>query len=309
MKTDLSIKKRRPFAAMLPAMILLLMLCAVSASAAQAQGKAKVVIPSIVLPATPVMEKVESGNDASTLTIYTEFEPQGWSFHRLYLDTDNNPATGFSVDTIQNGAEFLVEGQFIYRYTGTGRNWSWQGLGTVTFELGTRSARWRIDRSTFGESASPNVTGFRIHLQTAAGAGADSGLYLHHYPWQTSPTAQQLGIPAYIWHGDTAIWQRLLASDPLTLDVLVFGIVDGTVAVIPQLAGYVNTARQQGRRVLGYVYTGRGQRSLTEVLGDIDRYYKLYRLNGIFVDEGDHTCDHVQYYTAIRTHVDRKSVV
>ncbi|MES2669501.1 MAG: spherulation-specific family 4 protein [Pseudomonadota bacterium] len=305
MKTDSSIEKRRPFAAMLAAMILLSVLCAVSASAAQAQGKAKVVVPSIVLPATPVMEMVESGNDASTLTIYAEFEPQGWSFHRVYLDTDNNPATGFSVDTIQNGAEFLVEGQFIYRYTGTGRNWSWQGLGTVPFELGARSARWRIARSTIGESASPNVTGFRIHLQTAAGAGADSGLYLHHYPWQTSPTAQQLGIPAYIWYGDTATWQRLLASDPLTLDLVVFVGPDngpGTVA-IPQLAGHINTARRQGRRALGYVDTNYGQRSLTDVFNDIDRYYAWYRVNGIFIDQADPTCNRVAYYTAIRNRV------
>ncbi len=114
--------------------------------------------------------------------VRAEFEPKDWFFHRAFLDTDNNPATGFSVGTIQNGAEFLVEGAFLYRYTGTGRNWSWQQLATVPFELSARSVRWQIDRAMIGESASPNVTGFRVHLQTNAVAEAHSGLYLHHYP-------------------------------------------------------------------------------------------------------------------------------
>ena len=286
------------------AAFMLLIAFAFSANAANAQRKANGSLPTSGLPATPVMEKVESSNDSSTLTVYTEFEPKDWYFHRVFLDTDNNPATGFSVGTIQNGAEFLVEGAFLYRYTGTGRNWSWQPLASVPFELGARSVRWRIDRATIGESASPNVTALRVHLQTFAGAEAQSGLYLHHYPVQTSPTAQQLGIPAYIWFGDAAIWQRLLASDPLTLDLLIFGVANGpSTSPIPQLVGHLSTARQQGRRVLGYVYTKMGQRSLAEVLDDIDRYYDWYPVNGIFVDEGDYSCDHVGYYSAIRAHV------
>ncbi len=299
MRTHTPSKQQRFLAA-----LLLSIGFALSANAAQAQRKANVVLPSRSLPATPVMEKIESSDNASTLTIRAEFEPRDWFFHRVFLDTDNNPATGFSVGTIQNGAEFLVEGAFLYRYTGTGRNWSWQQLATVPFELGARSVRWQIDRATIGESASPNITGFRVQLQTNTVAEAHSGLYMHHYPSQISPTAQQLGIPAYIWHGDTAIWQRLLASDPLTLDLLIVGVANGPgAAPIPELVGYIDTARQQGRRVLGYVYTQRGLRSLTEVLGDIDRYYAGYRVNGIFVDEGDYSCDHVEYYSAIRNHV------
>ena len=134
MRTNKPSKTPRLLAAFLP-----LIAFAFSANAAHAQRKTNVVRPSSRLPATPVMEKVESSNDASTLTVYTEFEPRDWYFHRVFLDTDNNPATGFSVGTIQNGAEFLVEGAFLYRYTGTGRNWSWQPLASVPFELGARS--------------------------------------------------------------------------------------------------------------------------------------------------------------------------
>ena len=98
----------------------------------------------------------------------------------------------------------------------------------------------------------------------------------------------------------------LLALAPKVpfVHLLIFGVANGpSTSPIPQLVGHLSTARQQGRRVLGYVYTKMGQRSLAEVLDDIDRYYDWYPVNGIFVDEGDYSCDHVGYYSAIRAHI------
>jgi len=259
-------------------------------------------------PAALTISRVESTNDVSSLSINVEFEPRDWYFHRVFLDIDNNASSGFSIPAAQGGAEFLIEGEFLYRYAGSGSDWAWQRMHTVFFDLGAGSVRWRLDRSDIGDAFAPNLTAFRVSLQQLKGQEVHSGLYLHHYPVETTPTAQQLGIPAYIWSGDMLHWQRLLATDPLKLDVLVVGVANGPwTAPVPQLVAHVDTARKQGRRVLGYVYTKMGQRNLREVLDDIDKYYRWYRVNGIFVDEGDYSCAHVDYYAVIKEYVYRKA--
>ncbi len=55
----------------------------------------------------------------------------GWGSQWL-LDTDANPATGFSgfAGEYPLGAEYLIEGSSIHRYTGTGNDWSWSYQGT-----------------------------------------------------------------------------------------------------------------------------------------------------------------------------------
>ena len=46
------------------------------------------------------------------------------NFARIFVDADQNKNTGFNVKGII-GAEFLIENDALYRYSGTGQDWNW----------------------------------------------------------------------------------------------------------------------------------------------------------------------------------------
>ncbi|MFT3784859.1 MAG: endo alpha-1,4 polygalactosaminidase [Tepidisphaeraceae bacterium] len=57
---------------------------------------------------------------------------------QFLIDTDANPATGFSLG--QLGADLMVEGERLYRFTGkTNAEWTWADAGTVSRTLGGTS--------------------------------------------------------------------------------------------------------------------------------------------------------------------------
>jgi len=68
-----------------------------------------------------------------------------WGFN-AYLDTDRNISTGFS-SGLAIGADFLQQGDFLFRYTGDGNSWSWEVLGSVTRQVSTDSAEISFDRN------------------------------------------------------------------------------------------------------------------------------------------------------------------
>lgn len=52
-----------------------------------------------------------------------------WGY-QLFIDTDDNPETGFKgyfggISEFPVGADYLIEGVWVYKYTGDGTNWSW----------------------------------------------------------------------------------------------------------------------------------------------------------------------------------------
>jgi hypothetical protein len=67
----------------------------------------------------------------------------------------------------------------------------------------------------------------------------------------------------------------------------------------------VNSLRAAGGRVIGYVYSSYGARSLQVVLNDVDKYDSLYNIDGIFVDEMANTgpAQRLDYYENIYNHV------
>ncbi len=51
----------------------------------------------------------------------------------FYLDTDNNPDTGFqAAGWSASGAEYFLQDNLLFRYSGTGTNWSWDYVSTIT---------------------------------------------------------------------------------------------------------------------------------------------------------------------------------
>lgn len=92
-------------------------------------------------------------NDATN--VYYQFSHSGgYSYYRAYIDTDQSSGTGFQSNGI--GANYLVENNTLYRYTGTGSDWSWGSIKTVTYTNSGGIAKWTIMRTDIGEGATPN---------------------------------------------------------------------------------------------------------------------------------------------------------
>jgi hypothetical protein len=71
--------------------------------------------------------------------------------------------------------------------------------------------------------------------------------------------------------------------------------------------------RAAGVAILGYVFTGYGDRPADAIKGDIDLWAQCYQLDGIFLDEAAHTSDKLNYYADLyaymKQHLGLKMVV
>ena len=96
-------------------------------------------------------EKASNDNDH----LYYSYAITGdYSWYRVYIDSDQNPATGFP--QIGIGAEFLLEGPNLFRYSGIGGSWGWTLLTAVPFNNASGSVSWIISRSDIGETDNSN---------------------------------------------------------------------------------------------------------------------------------------------------------
>ena len=73
-----------------------------------------------------------------------------WWPWQVFLDTDNNSETGYQADGI--GADFILQGRSLSKYTGTGSNWSWEALSLVDNALGDngQQVELRLPRNLLG---------------------------------------------------------------------------------------------------------------------------------------------------------------
>jgi hypothetical protein len=78
-----------------------------------------------------------------------------WGY-QIYLDTDNNRATGFNgfADEYPIGADYVLEGNELNRFTGvTNTEWSWESAGVMQVVVAGESAEAAIPRATLGNPA------------------------------------------------------------------------------------------------------------------------------------------------------------
>lgn len=76
--------------------------------------------------------------------------------YMVLLDTDQSQQTGFqgSGGNLAIGADFLLQGTTLFRYTGTGTDWMWENLGTVTAEARANEAEFSV---TLDQLESPSA--------------------------------------------------------------------------------------------------------------------------------------------------------
>lgn len=78
----------------------------------------------------------------------------------FYLNTDNNTSTGYKIlgySMTGTGAEYLVENDGLYKYTGSGADWSWQFLGNIGIVKNSNVIEMRIGMSELGLKAGNTI--------------------------------------------------------------------------------------------------------------------------------------------------------
>ncbi len=93
----------------------------------------------------------------------------GW---QTYIDADKNSASGYQTGSI--GADYVIEGNHILRYTGSGSNWSWEIVGQIQTKYNNKVVEASLARSLIGNPVSIRV----VFLgNNEAYQGTDTDLY------------------------------------------------------------------------------------------------------------------------------------
>jgi YVTN family beta-propeller protein len=94
----------------------------------------------------------------------------------IYIDTDGNSATGFRgfVGEYPIGADYLIEGSDVQKYTGGGSNWSWTSVATADIGLAGNTAELAVSRAVLGD---PQALELFYLGQNAAVGGPTSDFY------------------------------------------------------------------------------------------------------------------------------------
>jgi Spherulation-specific family 4 len=222
-----------------------------------------------------------------------------YRFYRVYIDTDQNTATGFQTGGL--GAEYLVENGNLFRYTGTGTTWSWSFVQSVRYSNAAGVAQWTVARADIGETETPNAASLLFQVEAPL---ESSSPYAHTYSGGASSVRQQLAIPSYFYPGP--LWMQLQGGAP-TVGLAIINPASGPgTSLDPPYATTTQTTQKQGTRVVGYVYTAYGTRAARAVMADIDTYYAWYGVDGIFLDETSNNCAQQGYYLTLYNYIKGK---
>jgi len=82
-----------------------------------------------------------------------------WWLWETYLDTDDNPKTGYQLST-KLGAEYVLQGNTLYRYTGTGEDWQWSPVKSLKHGIAGKFAEVAIPRKLINNPAKLRIAFF-----------------------------------------------------------------------------------------------------------------------------------------------------
>jgi uncharacterized delta-60 repeat protein len=171
-----------------------------------------------------------------------DFNNNAWRYG-VFLDIDSNPTTGYrgSKSEYKFGAEYLVEGGTIYRYTGNGTTWAWSSLGSATYAISGNRLEMQIPGATIGMTASSRIKIMLVGNNDAISDFARNDLAGFAYPRDRIVLNGDLtgwsGVtplgtdPAGDASGDTVDWvevQALRQNGTLYLSYTTVGPIDLT---------------------------------------------------------------------------------
>ena len=96
-----------------------------------------------------------------------------WWPWQIFIDTDANISTGYKVG-LSLGAKYMIQGGALYQYTGSGSEWSWQYISSVTNGVSGAIAELKISQSAIGDPSNMRVV-FKASNWTFTGDYSSAG--------------------------------------------------------------------------------------------------------------------------------------
>jgi hypothetical protein len=130
-------------------------------------------------------------------------------------------------------------------------------------------------------------------------------------PLGGSAQASRIAIPSYFYPdcgwNSSCLWKRVDASAP-TVSLAIINPDSGPgTAINPDYTSQRLASQSAGITIIGYVATGYGARTTSEVEAEIDRYYQWYAVDGIFLDEvPSDDCSAQAYYQDFNNYIKAK---
>lgn len=133
-----------------------------------------------------------------------DISASAWWSWQVYIDTDESESTGFtSLGSV--GAEYLIQGEDLYKYTGTGNDWSWQYVSGTTSARNGAIAEFKIPRSSLGNADQFHAV-FKARNFAFTGKYAASGV--DTYPRSFAP----LSLHDDLLHRQPSMWQEAFGT-------------------------------------------------------------------------------------------------
>lgn len=124
--------------------------------------------------------------------------------------------------------------------------------------------------------------------------------------WAQTNVRVQILIPLYIYPDDR--WNDV-ANAASKVPVTVVINPNSGPGTCPPGAAYIqglNTLRNAGVTIVGYVPTTNGDRPINTVKADIDLYVQCFNIHGVFLDETATTLDKLSYYGELYDYIRSK---
>ena len=133
-----------------------------------------------------------------------------------------------------------------------------------------------------GQGAHDGGTGGSFATGTGGSGGA--GMAIHIDGGAIRRGTIKMVVPAYYAPGPE--WQRIIAASDV-VGMIIFNPASGPGTVKdPAYVSAIAQAQAAGILVLGYVATDYGQRAEADINSDVNGYYDLYQLSGVYFAEG-----------------------
>lgn len=97
-----------------------------------------------------------------------------WAYN-IYVDTDLNKSTGFQPVYAFTGvgAEYLIQSEYVYKYSGTGLDWNWTFVGSAQSAIKGTDVELVLPRSLIGSPEEINVVGLGENVAYPNGTTSD----------------------------------------------------------------------------------------------------------------------------------------
>ena len=138
-----------------------------------------------------------------------DINASSWWAWQVYIDTDSSITTGYKgVSNV--GAEYLIQGGSVYKYTGSGTNWSWQYLDGSISKRNGALAEFKIPRNIIGDPSKARAV---FMGRNGPFTGDYSAAGIDTYPTSFAP----LSLHDDLLFRQYSIWQEVGGTLSMTL--------------------------------------------------------------------------------------------